>query len=282
MAMSSPLSIAIPSDDLEPILLRADPSCLAFDQRTDALYVADAYSGAIIEVDHRVGRQRRIATIDSGGVIATNRIGGLALAEDGALYVSRVGCGQAGAVFRVVPGHEPEPLAAIHPRPWRGGLATTHGTLYTTQFMRSSSGPFDGALVAIDLATGACSTLLDGFLFPTGVVALGANLVVADARHRAVFLVELAGGLAVSRLQLAADLDRPDAIAPCGEDSVLVTSYDEARSRGTVRRIYLDGHTPTRVIAEGAWEPRGVATDGERVFVATRRTGAVLAFHLYF
>jgi hypothetical protein len=47
-----------------------------------------------------------------------------------------------------------------------------------------------------------------------------------------------------------------------------------------VRRLWLDGHS--RAIAEGAWEPRGVATDGERVFVATRRSGAILAFHLYF
>jgi hypothetical protein len=50
--------------------------------------------------------------------------------------------------------------------------------------------------------------------------------------------------------------------------------------RGSVRRIYLDGFA--RVIAEGAWEPRGVASDGERVFVAQRRTGTVMAFHLYF
>ena len=67
---------------------------------------------------------------------------------------------------------------------------------------------------------------------------------------------------------------------PPSEDSVLVTSYCDATGRGSVRRVWLDGQT--RVIASGAWEPRGVASDGERVFVAVRRTGRVLVFPLYF
>ena len=277
---SSPLSITIPAPDenLEPILLRADPSCLAFDQRTDALYVADAYSGAIIQVDHLLGRQRRIGTIEAGGVIATNRIGGLAIADDGALYVTRVGYGQCGGIFRIVPGREPVALAAVSPRLWRGGVCLDRTTLYATQYLRSTSGPFDGAIVALDLASGDTLTLLDGFLYPTGIVRLAAGLVVSDARQRSVFLVEL--GHTTHRIELASDLDRPDSICPCGEDSVLVTTFDDVLGRGSVRRLWLDGHV--RLIAEGAWEPRGVATDGERVFVATRRSGAILAFHLYF
>ena len=277
---SSPLSITIPAPDetLEPILLRADPSCLVFDQRTDALHVADAYSGAIIQVDHLLGRQRRIATIEAGGVIATNRIGGLAIAADGALYATRVGYGQCGAIYRIVPGCEPVALTAVSPRLWRGGVCVDRATLYATQYLRSSSGPFDGAIVAFDLASGDALTLLDGFLYPTGIVRLAAGLVVSDARQRSVFLVEL--GHTTRRIELASDLDRPDSLCPCGEDSVLVTTFDDVLGRGSVRRLWLDGHT--RLIAEGAWEPRGVATDGERVFVATRRSGAILAFHLYF
>lgn len=277
--MSSQFAIAVPPDDnLQPLLLRADPSCLVFDQRTDELYVADAYSGAIIRVAN--GTQRRIATIASGGVIATNRIGGLTLAPDGTLYASRVGYGQSGAVFRVLPGREPVALDKVSPRPWRGGVCFADGALYATQYTRSSNGPFDGALVELDPETGSVSTLLDGFLHPTGIVKLGPMLVVTDARQRAVFRVGLAGGRATHRLQLAANLDRPDSLCACGVDSVLVTSFDDVLCRGSVRRIWLDGRT--KMIAEGPWEPRGVATDGERVFVAVRRTGTVMTFHLYF
>lgn len=284
--MSTQFAIAVPPDDesreLQPILLRADPSCLAFDQQTQALFVADAYSGAIIRVDHQAGTvaQRRVATIDSGGVVATNRIGGVALAPDGTLFVSRIGYGQSGAIFRAAPGGPPEALARLPARPWRGGIVFADDRLYATQYVRSSSGPFDGALVEVDPATGSTSMLMDGFLHPVGIAKVGPTLVVTDARQRAVFRVGLAAGRAVLRLQLAADLDRPDSICPCGDDSVLVTSYDDVRCRGTVRRIWLDGHV--RVIAHGSWEPRGVATDGERVFVAVRRTGSVMTFHLYF
>lgn len=54
----------VPVGTCEPIAVRADPSCLAFDQGEDALYVADAYGGAIVRVLHNT--QRRIGTVDSG------------------------------------------------------------------------------------------------------------------------------------------------------------------------------------------------------------------------
>ena len=273
------VAVAFPDEtQLQPIQLRADPSCLAFDQHSQALLVADAYSGAIVRVEQHT--QRRIATIESGGVIATNRIGGVALAPDGTMYVSRVGYGQAGAIYRIAPNTPPEVLAKLPQRPWRGGLVFADNRLYATQYMRSSNGPFDGAIVEVDPRTGATSMVMDGFLHPAGIAKVGPTLVIADARQRAVFRVGLVAGRAVLRLQLAADLARPDSLCACGNDSVLVTSYDDATCRGSVRRIWLDGHV--RVIAEGPWEPRGVATDGERVFVAVRRTGSVMVFHLYF
>jgi hypothetical protein len=268
------------SDDPRPILLRADPSCLVYDRYRDALLVADAYSGAIIQIDG--DRQRRIATIGSGGVVGTNRIGGLAITPYGTLFASRLGDGQAGAIFRVEPDGRVEALEQLPPRWWRGGLtydANEH-RLYSTQFMRSRSGPFDGAIVEIDLVTGASSIVADGFLHPIGIVKLGSTLVVTDARQRAVVLVEHVAGRGALRSPLADGIDRPDSICTCGLDSVLVTTFDDVTQRGTVRRIWLDGRM--RVIAEGSWEPRGVATDGERVFVATRRAGRVVVYNLYF
>ena len=173
-------------------------------------------------------------------------------------------------------------IPAISQRAWRGGVVydDAERKLYATQYLRSSNGPHDGTIVEIDRTSGHVSTLLDGFLHPVGIVKVGSTLVVTDARQRAVFRVGLAAGRAVLRLQLAADIDRPDSICACGEDSVLVTTYDDVLCRGSVRRIWLDGQV--RVIAQGKWEPRGVATDGERVYVAVRRTGTVMTFHLYF
>jgi hypothetical protein len=43
-----------------------------------------------------------------------------------------------------------------------------------------------------------------------------------------------------------------------------------------VQRVWLDGRT--QLVAHGDWEPRGIATDGERVFVASRRGGRILVF----
>lgn len=62
-------------DDLQPILVRADPNGLAYDRHTSTLFVADGYTGSILRVEGH--HQRRIATIDSGGALGTNRIGGL-------------------------------------------------------------------------------------------------------------------------------------------------------------------------------------------------------------
>jgi hypothetical protein len=264
------------SGERPSIMLRTDPSSLVFDPRSDQLYVADSYSGAIVRVERDT--QQRVATIESGGVIATDRIGGIALAPDGTLYISRIGHGQAGAIYRVAPESRPEPLARVPARPWRGGLVHDGERLFATQYMRSSSGAFDGSIVEVDLANGTCSNVLDGFLHPTGIAKLGNVLVVADARRRAVFRVSLAGGRGVLRLQLAGDIDRPEDVCACGGDSVLVTTFDDSIGRGTVRRLWLDGHSA--LIAEGPWDPRGVATDGDRVFVAMRRTGTVMVFDL--
>ena len=165
------------------------------------------------------------------------------------------------------------------PRVWRGGLVHDGERMFATQFMRSNSGAFDGSVVEIDPTTGACSHVIDGFLHPTGIAKVGNVLVIADARQRAVFRVALAGGRGVFRLQLAGAIDRPEGVCGYDGDSVLVTTFDDSIGRGTVRRLWLDGRRQ-ELVAEGPWEPRGVATDGERVFVAMRRSGMVMVFDI--
>ena len=271
------MALAIPVDDA-PIPVREDPTGLAC-ASDGSLYVADGYSGAVIRVDG--SSQQRIATLDTGGVVASNRIGGIAATPHGTLYIARVGHGHSGAIFRVQPGGMIDELDKLPARFWRYGIAydVAEHALYTTQFMSGKRGAFDGSVVAIDLVSGEPSTVIDGFLKPLGIAKLGSTLVVADARQRAVFRVDLVAGRAVFRLQLAADVDRPDSLCACGHDSVLLTTYDEETRLGAVRRLWLDGKR-SAVLARGPWEPRGIATDGTRIFVAAHRAARVLVFPL--
>ncbi len=123
------------------------------------------------------------------------------------------------------------------------------------------------------LASGAVATLAKDFTKPVGVAKLGNMLVVTDARERAGLLIDLASGTRTA----SRDLDRPDTVTACG-DSVLVTTYDEASRTGCVRQLWPSGRA--RIVARGGWEPRGIATDGELVYVAARRAGRVLVFEL--
>lgn len=265
-------------EDTAPILLRADPNGLAYDRHTDALYVADGASGAIVRIDGE--RHTRIATIDSGGVVSAHRIAGLAITPYGTLYVARLGYGRAGAIFRVEPDGQVEALPNLPPSHWRLGLSYDphEHVLYSTHFSKSIDRPFGGCVVELDLVDGYATTLIDGFVKPVGVVRLGSSLLVTDARQRAVYRVELRAGKAVACMRLAAGIDRPDSICACGPESALVSCYDESARRGSIRQLWLDGRT--RTIASGVWEPRGIATDGQRVFVAARRASRVLVFSL--
>ncbi len=277
MLMHNALALDV-DEDLQPILVRADPSGLAYDRHGQTLYVADSYSGAVLRIDGH--RQRRLATIDAGGVVGNNRIGGLAVTPYGTVFVTRLGYGEAGTIVRVEPDGQMEALERLPKHYWRLGVTydLAEHALYATQYLTSKQGAHSGEVVTIDLVTGEASTILDGFGRPIGIAKLGSTLVVADARQRAVFRVDLVAGRAVRRLQLVADIGRPDSLCALGHDSVLVTSFDEETQRGSVRRLWLDGRT--RGIASGAWEPRGVATDGQRVFVSSRRGGRVLVFPL--
>jgi len=255
-----------------PLTVVSDPVCVGL--HGEAVIVADGISGAIVRVAGDL--QRQVATVESGGTISSNRVGGLTIAPDGTLYIARVGEGQVGAIIRVDPEGRVHALPNVHVKIWQGALAydATRTRLFATQYMRSRSGAFDGAIVEVDLESGTCSNVIDGFLHPTGLAVLGNVLVVADARRRAVFRVDLSGGRGVFRLQLSTDVERPDSVCACGDDAVLVTSTEDETSIGTVRRIGLDGSS--KVLAQGPWEPRGAVCSADRAYVATRRHGVLV------
>jgi DNA-binding beta-propeller fold protein YncE len=256
-------------DAVSSIFVRSDPNGVTSDGTS--LFVADARDGSILRIDD--SQSRRVAQIDSGGVVAAHRLGGIAVGPDGALYVARLGHGRAGAIFRIAPDGACEPLAGLSPRYWRLGVFCRGDALYTTQFLKSHSGPFEGSVVRVDLVSGAIETACEGLLKPVGVVELGDQLVITDSRVRAVFVSRRG----VARV-LADGLDRPDSLCIYDHESVLVTTYDEGLRRGQVFRVWLDGRR--KVVASGPWEPRGIAHDGTHAYVAARRLGRLVVVRI--
>lgn len=256
-----------------PITVGGEPVCVGL--RAGSLLVADGYSGAIVGVAGE--QQKKFATVESGGMLSANRVGGLAIDDAGTVFAARVGDGQVGAILAFDSDGRSSPLANVPAKVWQGALAFCRATkrLFATQYLRSRSGAFDGAVVEVDRATGTCSSVIDGFLHPTGIAVLGNVMVVADARRRAVFKIDLSGGRGVFSLQLTADIGRPEALCACGDDAVLVTSTQD--ETGFVRKINLDGSA--QILAQGPWEPRGVCYEDGVAYVATRRSG-VLTFEV--
>lgn len=271
---SSLARVHSPSDDPHAIEVPADPNGLAYDAGDDTLYVADG-AGAVLAIEH--GHSRRIATIATAGC-TTNELGGIAVAPGGTLYVARLGHGHAGAILRVTRRGAVTELPGLSSDVWRLGVVHDPGerALYTTQYDKTAAGPCDGAVIRIDLSTGEIEPVVDGLGKPVGVAKLGATLLITDARRRAVICAELTHrGARCTEIPLG---ERPDSIAACGVDSAVLTSYRSDAGVGSVHRLWLDGTIET--VATGAWEPRGVASDGDRAFVSVRRGGCLLVFPL--
>jgi len=274
---TTPLPAWREDDAIDALFVHGDPNGLAFDRATGRLYAAEAKTGCVIAFEGT--REVRIARIPSGGIVAANRLGGITATPYGTLFVTRLGYGSAGAIFAVEPDGQIWALDDLPARYWRLGVAydAYRHSLYTTQYSKLLRGSCEGSIVEIELASGRARTVLDGFGKPIGVVKLDSTLVVTDPMQRAVYKVVLDGERAVSCTPLAT-LARFDSICACDSVSVLVTSYDETKRVGTVQRLWLDGRKST--LAAGSWQPRGVACDGERAFVAARRTGRILVFRV--
>lgn len=252
--------VAVPSQ--LPHRAPKDPSGIAVD-RHGHLYVADGAS--IVRHANLVSTQ---LTIDEDGVISSNPIGAIAVANDGTIYVTRHGYGRTGAIMRVGPDGAGADLAGLSPTLFRYGIAydPLMHALYATQYAKTPGGPREGAIVEIDLDTCTATTLVVGLVQPIGIVKLGSIFMVTDAKAQAVYRIDLREGRAEACLALA-ELPRPGAICVRGRDSVLVASYDDVEGRGAIFELWTDG--TMRPFASGNWRPRGIACDGQLVSLAT-------------
>ena len=256
------MTVALDLDDeLPPILLSGDPSAVGFDHRRGLLYIAEGKSGTILALD---GWQRtRLAAIDAGDGIGSVRVGGIAVAPDGAVYVTRPA---PGGVFRVTPAGI-APIASLPPRWIHAGIAydAAAHALFTTHYLAPGG---EGVIARIDLDTEQATAIACGFGQPVGIAKLGPTLAIADAGLRALYRVELVDGHAAYCAPLAEDIDRPVAVCAAGISSVLVATYDEEHRKGAIRQVWLDGRQ--RTLATGEWEPVGVAATDYLIYIAVR------------
>lgn len=264
-----------PSQDLHAIAAPADPNGLAYDRNDDTLYIADG-GGAVLAIEQ--GHRRRLATIDAAGCTA-NQLGGVAASPDGTVYVARLGHGHAGAIFQIS-GSVVAELPGLSPAAWRLGITydPAEHALYATRYHKLAGVPCDGSIERIDLSTGDVTSAVEGLCKPVGVVKLGSTLVISDSRRGTVLRADLVAGRTERCRVLASGIDRPDSIAACSADAVVLTTYRADTGVGSVRKLWLDGTIGT--VASGRWEPRGIASDGDRAFVSIRRGGRVLVFRI--
>jgi sugar lactone lactonase YvrE len=244
---------ALPAHGPSALYFNADPNGLAL--ANGVLYVADAETGTIMR-----GDSTPLATIY--GDETCDCVRGLAAAPDGSLYATT-----RHSVFRIMPDGSTIELD-LPPEPVRFGVACRGRAVYATQYSNSITGPCDGKVVRI--ADGRVSTIACGLGKPVGLAWVADALLVVDAAQRGVFAID---GRRCVRALAALDA-RPDAICAYGASSALVTTYDDVERRGAVVRVWLDGSS--REVATGDWEPSGIATDGELVFVSVRHGGRVL------
>jgi sugar lactone lactonase YvrE len=247
---------ALPAHEPSAIYLSADPNGLAL--ANGVLYVADAETGTIMRAD-----STPLATVY--GEETCDCVRGLAAAPDGSLYATtRHG------LFRITPDGSTIELD-LPSEPVRFGIACRGRAVYATQYSNSIAGPCDGKVVRI--ADGRVTTIAQGLGKPVGLAWVADSLLVTDAAQRGLFAID--GRRSVR--EVATFDARPDALCAYGS-SALVTTYDDVEQRGAVLRVWLDGKSCE--IASGDWEPSGIVTDGELVFVSVRRSGRVLILTL--
>lgn len=196
-------------------------------------------------------------------------LGQIDFAADGNLFVPRFGFDDPdlGAVFHIAPDGAAAPVPGLATDVRRVGLDydDTSGTLYVGTFTKDSEGVFHGWIAAVDPAEGTETTLVEGFVKPVGVLALGGKLYVGDQPTRKIYSVDLAEPELVLLTDELVSLDQ--FIHTGDADSFYSIAYDESITTGYVYRVKTDGTYTT--VAQGKWEPRGIAFDGvSRIFVA--------------
>lgn len=267
-------------EPFEPYVIdvQAEPNGLYWHAEQKALYIADDdMNRVLVRADD--GALSVFAEIPNpSGDPGSDGLGDLDVAADGSLYVPRFGFGMPGlgAIFRVPEGGAPEQVPGVNAEWRRVGLDfdDARGLLYVGTYSRDADDVYTGWVASVDPVAGVETTIVDGLSKPVGIAVIGDALFVGDQAQRRLYRVDLTA--ASPALALVSDeFESLDLMETTPDGNLLVLSYDSANSIGRVYRVTPAGAITT--VAEGAWEPRGIAFDGvSKIFVSARDTQTIV------
>lgn len=258
--------------------VQAEPNGLYYRADEQRLYIADDDNNRVLVRDED-GAIAVFAEIPNpSNDPGSDGLGDLDFAADGTLFVPRFGFGMPGlgAIFQVAPGGAPEAIAGVNDEWRRVGLDhdDARGLLWVSTYSRDADDVYTGWIASVDPVAGVETMLLGGLSKPVGIAVLGDTLFVGDQAQRQLFKVDLTA--ATPALTLVSDeFESLDLMETTPDGALLVLSYDTANSTGYVYRVTADGAITT--VAQGDWEPRGIAFDGvSRIFVSARDTQQIV------
>jgi len=258
--------------------VQAEPNGLYYRVDDRRLYIADDDNNRVLARDEDGAIEVFAEIPNPSNDPGADGLGDLDFAADGALYVPRFGFGMPGlgAIFRVAPGGGPEAIAGVNDEWRRVGLDhdDARGLLWVATYSRDADDVYTGWIASVDPVAGVETMLLGGLSKPVGIAVLGDTLFVGDQAQRQLFKVDLKA--ATPALTLVSDeFESLDLMETTRDGALLVLSYDTANSTGYVHRVTAEGAITT--VAQGDWEPRGIAFDGvSRIFVSARDTQQIV------
>jgi sugar lactone lactonase YvrE len=238
-------------EGVQCIPVDGDPNGLFWDEKSQALLVADAAGNRILKWTEAGGIVPFVAlpTAEPGA-----GLGQIAQSADGTLLVTRFGKGSAGGVIRVSPSGSADLVPELATDRRRLGLTVSaDGRIFESWFKRGAEHERTGAVSELDLGGGE-TDLVTGLAKPVGVLAYGDTLFISDQEQGKILQAPLAEP---ANTTVLASLLQPDLLA-AGPDGSL---FAGSRSGG-VHRIEHTG--AVSVALPSKQQVRGVAYDPEK------------------
>lgn len=267
-------------EPFEPFIIdvQAEPNGLSYRAAEGRLYIADDDNNRVLTRDDDGTFGVFVEIPNPSGDPGADGLGDLDFAADGTLYVPRFGFGMPGlgAIFQVTPDGVATAIAGVNDAWRRVGLDydDARGLVYVATYSRDADDVYTGWIASVDPATGVETTIVAGLKKPVGIAVIGDALFVGDQVDRRLYRVDLTA--ATPGLTLVSDeFEALDLMEATPDGDLLVLSYDTANSRGRVLRVTPAGSIT--IVAEGAWEPRGITFDGvSRIFVSARDSQTIV------
>lgn len=249
-----------PTADRGPRILdiEGDPNGLIWDERTQALYVADDNNNRILKWTD-TGSFSKVVDLPKGAAEGAG-LGQLVILQDGSIVVTRFGYGTVGDVVVVSNAGVPSIVPNLDPVRRRIGLTqTADGKLFDSWFVRMANGARAGSIGALTLS-GAEPEVITGLKKPVGVLAVGDALFVSDQDLGQILKAPLASPATYT---VFATVATPDLLAAGPNGDLFVGG-----AAGSLYRVSANGQVS--LFKGGFQTVRGVAYDAKnrRVFVA--------------